>query len=106
MRSRVIETPVPCKKDEIVNLLPIKHCVLSLSSRHSVGPRKFNTQTREKVCVSFMRVAQYKTMFLQPQKFWKQLEKSIISMDLDLFDFCSYSSQWRQALVCLKQPEC
>jgi hypothetical protein len=47
----VIETPIRCKKDEIVNVLPIKHCVLSLSSRHSVGPRKFNTQTRQKVCI-------------------------------------------------------
>ena len=54
MRSRVIETPVPCKKDEIVNLLPIKHCVLSLGSRHSVQTRNLHRKTHEKVCLAFM----------------------------------------------------
>ena len=29
----------------------LKHCVLSLGSRHSVEPRNLSHQTREKVCV-------------------------------------------------------
>ena len=36
MRSQVIETPAPNKKDEIVNLAPIKNYVPSLGCRHIV----------------------------------------------------------------------